>query len=60
MGGGWILSKQFLNGSDYIHCLAAPADTDGQADAAVFIDAIQKSQPAAIYGLVKLKVNRPT
>ena len=36
MGGGWILSKQFLNGSDYIHCLAPPADTDGQADAAVF------------------------
>jgi hypothetical protein len=52
MGGGWILSKQFLNGSDYIHCLAPSADTNSQAGAAVFINDIQKFQPAAIHGLI--------
>jgi hypothetical protein len=59
MGGGWILSEEFLNRSDHIHRIAPPADTNGQAGAAVFIENIQELQPAAIHCLVELKVNRP-
>jgi hypothetical protein len=59
MGGGWILPEEFLNGSNHIHRLAPPADTNGQADAAVFIDDIQKFQSAAIHSLIELKINRP-
>jgi hypothetical protein len=59
MGGGWILPEEFLNGSDHIHSLAPPADTNGQADAGVFIDNIQEFQSAAIHYLIELKINRP-
>jgi hypothetical protein len=59
MGGGWILPEEFLNGSNHIHRLAPPADTNGQADAAVFVKNIQKFQSAAIHSLIKLKINRP-
>jgi len=59
MGGGWILPEEFLNGSNHIHRLAPPADTNGQADAALFIKNIQEFQSAAIHGLIELKVNRP-
>jgi hypothetical protein len=59
MGGGWILPEEFLDGSDHIHRLAPPADTNGQADAAVFIDNIHEFQSAAILCLIELKINRP-
>jgi len=59
MGGGWILSVELLNGSNHIHRLASSADTNRQADAAVFIENIQEFQPAAIHSLIKLKINRP-
>jgi hypothetical protein len=59
MSGGWILPEEFLNGSNQIHRLAPPADTNGQAGSAVFIENIQELQSAAIHCLVELKVNRP-
>jgi hypothetical protein len=59
MGGGWIPPEEFLDGSDHIHRLAPPADTTGQADAAVFIDNIQEFQSAAILCLIELKVDCP-
>jgi hypothetical protein len=42
MGGDWILPKEFFNGSNHIHRLARPANTNRQADAAVFIDNVQE------------------
>ena len=59
MGGGWMLTEQFLNGSDHIHSPASPADTNGQADTAVFIDNIQEFQSAVIHCLIELKINCP-
>lgn len=59
MGGGWVLPEEFLNGSNHIHRLAPPADTNSQADAAVFIENVQEFQSAAIHSLIKLKINRP-
>jgi hypothetical protein len=44
---------------NHIHRLAPPADTNGQANAAVFIKNIQEFQSAAIHCLIELKFNRP-
>jgi len=59
MGGGWILSEEFLNGSNHIHRLTSSADTNRQADVAVLIENIMEFQSAAIHSLIKLKNNRP-
>ena len=75
MDGDWIQRKKILNGSDYIHSLGPPVDTDSQAKGALVIDKTQKLQPAAFHGLskdlikslskdlskglIKLKVNCP-
>lgn len=45
--------------STALHRLAPPGDTNGQAEAAVFIENIQEFQSAAIHRLIKLKINRP-
>ncbi len=59
MGGGWMLTEQLLNGGNHILCLAAPADTNGQASTTEFIDNIEEFQSASIHRLVELEVDRP-
>jgi len=59
MGGSWILPEEFFNGSDHIHRLAPPVDTNGQAQAAILIDYVHEFQSAAIHCLIELQTNRP-
>ena len=59
MIGSRILPEEFLNGSDHMLRLAPPADTNGQAEAAVFNENDQEFQSATIHSLVELKINRP-
>ena len=54
-----MLTEQLLNGCNHIHCLAAPADTNGQASTTEFIDNIEEFQSAAIHRLFELEVDRP-
>jgi hypothetical protein len=54
-----MLPEKLLNGSHPIHCLAAPADTNGQASTTKFIDPIEEFQSAAIHRLVELQDDRP-
>jgi len=54
-----MLTEQLLNGCNHIHCLAAPADTNGQASTTESIDNIEDFQSAAIHRLFELEVDRP-
>jgi len=54
-----MLTEQLLNGSNHFHCLAAPADTNGQASTTEFIDNVEEFQTAAIHRLVELEVGCP-
>ena len=54
-----MLTEQLLNGGNHILCLAAPADTNGQASTTEFIDNIEEFQSASIHRLVELEVDRP-
>jgi hypothetical protein len=42
MGRGWMVTEQFLDGSNHIRCFATPADTNGQASTTEFIDNIEE------------------
>jgi hypothetical protein len=54
-----ILPEEFLNGSDHMLRLAPPADTNGQAEAAVFNENVQEFQSVTIHSLVEFEINRP-
>jgi|688.fasta_scaffold626548_1 hypothetical protein len=59
MVGSRILPEEFLNGRDHMLRLAPPAETNSQAEAAVFNENVQEYQSATIHFLVELKINRP-
>lgn len=54
-----MLTEKFLNGSHHIHCLATPADTNGQASTTKIIDTIEELQIPAIHRLIKPGVKSP-
>jgi len=59
VGWRWIQLEQLLDRVDHINSLASPADTNGQADVAVFIQHVQEFQRPAIHRLIELEVDRP-
>ena len=59
MGWRWIQIEQLLDRVDDVNRLASPADTNGQADAAVFIKHVQEFQRPAIHRLIELEVDSP-
>jgi hypothetical protein len=59
VGWRWIQIEQLLNRVDHVNGLATPADTNGQADAAVFIQHVQECECTAIYRLIELEVDCP-
>jgi len=58
---GWcrVQLEQLLDRVDHVNGLAATADTNGQTDAAVFIQHVQEFERTPIHCLIELEVDRP-
>ena len=59
MSGRWVELEQLLDRVDHLSSPAAPADSNGQAEAAVLIDYVKELEGPPIHRLVELEVDRP-
>ena len=59
MSGRWVELEQLLDRVDHLSSPAALADSNGQAEAAVLIDHVEKLEGPPIHRLVEMEVDRP-
>ena len=59
MNGRWLELEQRLDRIDHLSSSATPADSNGQAEAAVLIDHIEKLEGPPSHRLAELEVDRP-
>ena len=54
-----VEARELLQHCHHVFGLAAPADTDRQAQAAVLVDHVEELEPAAVSGGVELEIHGP-
>ena len=58
MSGRWVELEQLLDRVNHLSSPAAPADSIGQAEAAVLIDHVEELEGPPIHRLVEMEVDR--
>ena len=59
MSGRWVELEQLLDRVDHLSSRTAPADSNGQAEAAVLIDYVKELEGPPIHRLVEMAVDHP-